>query len=186
MHYVVCAGEAGLLAHAGVRVLADGDMLVLEGPWTLGRAVLGVVEDEDMLARLRPALHASPGAFAVEGMAAPEDGAAFVIAAHTMLDPVAFRPYADAIPDMLADFGVRSLARGGKVTPLAGDFVPDRGVVLEFQSAAAVIDFYTSEAYAPLLALRLRTTDPRFVVLTRAGPIQPDVRARAQAFLRQS
>lgn len=181
MHYVVCAGDADVLVRAGVRVLADGEMLILEGPWTVGTTVLGMVEDEDALAGLKSALRDTAGAFAVEGIAAPAFGEAFVIAAHKMLDPVGFRPYAEAIPDMLASFGVRSLARGGKVTPLAGEMRPDRGVVLEFKDAAAAVDFYTSEIYAPLLALRLRTTDPRFMVMARSGPIPAAVREAARA-----
>jgi uncharacterized protein (DUF1330 family) len=101
-----------------------------------------------------------------------------------MLDPESFRPYGAAIPELLQRFGVRSLARGGTVTRLAGEFAPDRGVVLEFPSVEAVVDFYTSEVYAPLLKLRLRTTDPRFVVLSRSGAIPAQVRERAQAFTR--
>jgi hypothetical protein len=46
--------------------------------------------------------------------------------------------------------------------------------------------FYASEAYAPLLALRLRTTDPRFLMLAKSGPISDDVRDRARPFLREA
>jgi uncharacterized protein (DUF1330 family) len=168
----------------GVEPLATGEMLVLEGPWPLGSTALAYCADDASLAPLPPHASTTSGAFAVEGIDAPAQGGAFVIAAHKMLDPNGFRPYGEAIPSMLRSFGVRSLARGGKVTPLAGTFVPDRGVVLEFPSVEAVVDFYTSEVYAPLLKLRLRTTDPRFVVLSRSGTIAPAVRQRAEAFVR--
>jgi uncharacterized protein (DUF1330 family) len=184
MHYVVCGGDADLISAAGVRLLADGEMIVLEGPWALGRTRLGVVEDEAALAAVKSKVAHANGAFAVEGIEAPGNGKAFVIAAHKMLDPEGFRPYADAIPGMLARFGVRSLARGGKVTPLAGSFLPDRGVVLEFADPAALVAFYTSEEYAPLLALRLRTTDPRFMVIARSGAIPASMREAANAHLK--
>lgn len=174
----------GAVRDGGAQALASGEMLVLEGPWPLAPTSLAYLAADDKLAGLAPLAKETAGAFAVEGFAAPSDGRAFVIAAHKMRDAAAFRPYAEAIPALLACFGVRSLARGGKVTPLAGSFVPDRGVVLEFPSVEAVLDFYMSDVYAPLLALRLRTTDPRFVVLSREGTIPTSVRARADAFLR--
>ncbi|MCC7347879.1 MAG: DUF1330 domain-containing protein [Variibacter sp.] len=183
MQYVVWGGAGAPFGPAnGLRVLASGEVLELEGPWTLGSTTLAYAADDRAVATLPSPAGAQ--AFAVEGIEAPGEGEAFVIAAHRMLDPVAFRPYAEAIPGLLEQFGVRSLARGGKVTPLAGDLVPDRGVVLEFPSVAAVIDFYFAEIYAPLLDLRLRTTDPRFVVVSRAGTISPELRRKAETLLR--
>jgi uncharacterized protein (DUF1330 family) len=186
MHYVIASGDgaaSAVLQQRSVKCIADGEMLVLEGPWALGATALGYSEADAPPAPLAAA-GASLNVYAVEGFAAPGDGGAFVIAAHKMLDPAGFKPYAVAIPDMLAQFGVRSLARGGTVTPLAGSFAPDRGVVLEFASVEAVLDFYMSEAYAPLLDLRLRMTDPRFVVVARYGTIAPETRSKADAFLR--
>lgn len=186
MHYVVYGGDAAsndLPPPSGCRLLADGDMIVLEGPWVPGRTALAYAPDDAALGGFRGA--AAPAkAYAVEGMIEPGPGQAFAIAAHRMLDPDGFRPYAQAIPDLLHSFGVRSLARAGKVTPLAGDFAPERAVVLEFPSVEATIDFYTSDVYAPLLRLRWRTTDPRFVVLARSGPIVAALRAKAEAYVK--
>jgi uncharacterized protein (DUF1330 family) len=186
MQYVIWGAAefpAELTRMNGAMPLAAGDMLVLEGPWPLGSTALAYVADDDVLATLPPHASTTSGAFAVAGFEAPGDGGAFVIAAHRMLDAEAFRPYAEAIPGLLKSFGVRSLARGGTVTRIAGAFAPDRGVVLEFPSVEAVVEFYTSPVYAPLLDLRLRTTDPRFVVLARDGKIPAPARERAEAFL---
>ncbi|HEX2215684.1 MAG TPA: DUF1330 domain-containing protein [Xanthobacteraceae bacterium] len=184
MHYLVCGTQDPLPAgHPGLRLLADGEMIVLEGPWALGRTVLACVDDEAALASLKPLMENAAGAYAVEGFKAPGQGQAFAIAAHKMRDAEGFRAYAEAIPALLDRFGVRSLARGGTVTPLVGDFVPERGVVLEFPSVGAALDFYTSDVYAPLLELRLRTTDPRFVVLARSGAIDPAIRHAAEAYV---
>jgi uncharacterized protein (DUF1330 family) len=185
MHYVIASGESAASAvvrRADMRCIADGEMLVLEGPWTLGPTVIGYSDAAEAPTPFDPI--AGLNAYAVSGFAPPGDGGAFVVAAHRMLDPVAFKPYAEAIPAMLAQFGVRSLARGGTVTPLAGSFAPDRGVVLEFPSVEAVLKFYTSDVYAPLLELRLRTTDPRFVVIARSGTIEPAARKAADDYLR--
>jgi uncharacterized protein (DUF1330 family) len=171
---------------SGAEILASGEPLVLEGPWPFAQTTLAYCADDRAPAALQPHAQGTAGAFTVEGIESPGKGGAYVLAAHKMLDAEAFRPYAEAIPGILRDFGVRSLARGGKVTPLAGDFVPDRGVVLEFPSAESVVDFYTSDLYAPLLALRLRTVVPRFVVLSRSGAISAAARAKAEDFLRAS
>ena len=186
VHYLVCGGGRAFerVQTPGVRPLAEGELLELEGPWPLRSTRLAYVEDDAALARLAVAEWEDGAAYAVEGFAEPGTGNAFVIAAHRMLDAEGFRPYAEAIPDMLQRFGVRSLARGGKVTPLAGGWAPDRGVVLEFANVEAVMSFYTSDLYAPLLELRLRTTDPRFVVLARTGGIPAAVRQAAEAYLR--
>jgi uncharacterized protein (DUF1330 family) len=186
MRYLICGGGASVfeaVTGAGACALADGEMLVLEGPWPMRRTLLAFLADQDAIDRL--AALEMPGAIAytVEGLAAPGAGEAFVIAAHKMLDAAGFRPYAEAIQGVLDRFGVRTLARGGAIKRLAGNFAPDRGVVLEFPTVESVIAFYTSEIYAPLLRLRLRTTDPRFVVLARSGAIPPEARRMAEAYL---
>ena len=60
-------------------------------------------------------------------------------------------------------------ARGGAVTPVCGSFAPDRLVLMEFPSADDVAAFYFSAAYAPLLQIRLKATEPRFVLVNRSG-----------------
>lgn len=188
MQYVIWGAAqfpAELTRMNGALPLASGDMLVLEGPWPLASTALAYAANDAALANLSPHASGTAGAFAVAGIDEPGDGGAFVIAAHRMRDAEGFRPYAEAIPGMLERSGVRSLARGGTVTRIAGAFAPDRGVVLEFPSVEAVLDFYTSPDYAPLLDLRLRTTDPRFIVLSRNGTIPAPARKRAEAFLRE-
>jgi uncharacterized protein (DUF1330 family) len=166
----------------GVQPLADGEAIVMEGPWPFARTALGYVADTSGF-DVGTAAKRTQNGYAVQGMAEPGSGNAFAIAAHKMLDVEGFRPYAETIPGFLEQFAVRSLARGGRVTPLGGAFAPERAVVLEFPSVEAAVAFYTSEAYAPLLALRLRTTDPRFIIMSRAGNITAPARDAANAYL---
>jgi uncharacterized protein (DUF1330 family) len=90
-----------------------------------------------------------------------------------MGDAEAFKPYIVRVPDVIKDYGCRYIARGNAVTPLCGLFAPDRLVLMEFPSADEVAAFYFSPAYAPLLQIRLKATEPRFVLVMRAGPL-PD------------
>ena len=62
----------------------------------------------------------------------------------------------------------------------AGSFAPDRLVLMEFPSADEVVAFYFSDAYAPLLQIRLKATEPRFVLVMRTGAL-PDRTRRAIA-----
>jgi uncharacterized protein (DUF1330 family) len=97
-----------------------------------------------------------------------------------MRDAEAFKPYIARVPEVIAPYSCRYIARGGAVTPLCGAFTPDRLVLMEFPSADDVVAFYFSDAYAPLLRIRLTATEPRFVLMMRSGAL-PDSARRAVA-----
>ena len=176
MHYLIAPkAETGVLP-LGCPVVADGESISFEEAWSFGDPQILRVADDAALEQAKTAFGGS-NAFAVEGLIEPGPGAAFVIAAHMMRDIERFKPYAAAIPGVVQRFNGRFIARAGRVTPIAGAFVPDRVVLIEFPSAADAVAFYFSEVYAPLLKLRLETTDPRFVVMARSGGLPEDVRA---------
>ena len=101
-----------------------------------------------------------------------------------MRDIERFKPYAAAVPEVVKSFGGRFLARGGSVTPIAGSFVPERVVLVEFPTVEDALTFYISDRYAPLLKIRLATTEARLVIVTRSGEWPAPVRAKAAAYLR--
>jgi uncharacterized protein (DUF1330 family) len=171
MKYLVASGMKSAELPPGCRVIADGEAASLEQPWSFGAPLIAQVDDDADLA----ALKARPGvtAFTVEGALPPGEGQAFAIGAHRMRDAEAFKPYIARVPDVIAPYGCRYIARGGAVAPLAGAFTPDRLVLMEFPSADDVVAFYFSDAYAPLLRIRLTATEPRFVVMARAGALPP-------------
>ena len=178
MRYLVASGLRAADLPPGCRVVADGEAVSFEQPWSFGAPLIAQVDDGADLAALKgkPAV----SAFLVEGIAPPGAGQAFAIGAHRMRDPETFKPYAARVADVSKDFGCRYIARGGAVTPLCGSFVPDRAVLMEFASADDVAAFYFSEAYAPLLQIRLAATEPRFVLVARAG-VLPERTRRAIA-----
>ena len=178
MHYLVASGLKLADLPAGCRVIADGEAVSLEQPWDFGAPLIAQVEEG---ADLR-ALKTKPGvtAFTVEGQLPPGEGAAFAIGAHKIRDAQAFEPYIARVPAVIAPYGCRYVARGGAVTPLAGAFVPERLVLMEFPDIDDAVSFYFSESYAPLLRIRLIATEPRFVLMMRHGPL-PDHARRAIA-----
>jgi uncharacterized protein (DUF1330 family) len=174
MRYLVASGLRSTELSPGCRVIADGEAVSFEQPWSFGASLIAQVDDGADL----NALTSKPGvsAFLVEGIAPPGAGQAFAIGAHRMRDAEAFKPYAARVADVSKAFGCRYIARGGAVTPLAGSFVPDRAVLMEFPSADDVAAFYFSAAYAPLLRIRLAATEPRFVLVARAGSLSERTR----------
>jgi uncharacterized protein (DUF1330 family) len=161
MFYLVASGLRVADLPPSCRVVADGESVSLEEPWSFGAPLIALVEEGGDLA----ALKSKPGvtAFTVEGQMPPGEGKAFAIGAHKMRDAEAFKPYI-------------AIARGGAVTPLCGAFTPERLVLMEFPSVDDVVAFYFSEAYAPLLRIRLTATEPRFILMMRNGALPEHVR----------
>lgn len=61
--------------------------------------------------------------------------------------------------------GGRYLVRGGKTEVLEGDWQPKRIVVLQFDSVEQAKAWWHSEVYAPIKAIRHRTTNSRMIVV---------------------
>ena len=183
MKYLVAARPA--IDAAGINpadIVAAGEFIVFEGPWTLGAPIIARLDD-DAVDDIRTSI-SDLKAYAVEALAAPGAGAAFVVAAHRMHDLVAFQPYAEQVGAVVERFGGRFLARSAKAEMLGGDFVSDRAVILEFPTAAEAVAFYVSDVYAPLMQIRHATTDPRLVIVARAGALPAEARAAAESYLR--
>ena len=186
MNYLIASKSALDHLPAGCRLVADGEMISFEQPWTFGAPLIACLDEGTDFGLLGKRLSAmGSSAFAVEGQAEPSDGQAFVLGGHIMRDMERFRPYAAAVPEVVKSFGGRFLARGGKVMPIAGTFVPERVVLVEFPTADDALAFYISDRYAPLLKIRLATTEARLVILARSGDLPANVRATAEAYLRR-
>jgi len=176
------AGHAAIarLALDARSIVAQGDAMVLEGPWPWASLVVARV-DEAAIDGIRAS---GIDGYLVEAIAESGSGQALVVAAHRMLDLERFKPYAEQVGAIVERFGGRFLARAGKATMLGGDFVSERAVIIEFPTAADAVAFYVSEVYAPLMTIRHATTDPRFLVMARAGALPPAARAAAEKYLR--
>ena len=185
MRYLVASKAAAGQLPEGCSLVADGEMVSFELPWTFGAPLVARIDDTLDAEKLRGSLGPGINAFTVEGLEEPGAGQAYVLGGHIMRDMERFKPYAEAVPDVVKSFNGRFLARGGTVTPLAGDFVPERVVLIEFPAAADALGFYLSDRYAPLLKIRLATTDARLAILSRSGDLPKQVRAAAEAYLRR-
>jgi uncharacterized protein (DUF1330 family) len=160
----------------GATAIVRGEAISLEQPWPFGPVLISRVQqdDESSLADL----NARPNivAFSVAGLVEPNDSAVFVFGAHIMKDLEGMKPYIDGVSPVIMPYGCTYLARSSTVSIHAGAFKPDRVAVMQFPSAANVAAWYTSEAYAPLLAIRLRCTQARELLVMADGAIPDDAR----------
>lgn len=81
---------------------------------------------------------------------------AYIIANIDVTDPEGFALYREMVAPTILAAGGRYRVRGGEARTLEGSYQPKRMVMLEFDSRAAALAWYESDAYAPARALRAR------------------------------
>ena len=81
--------------------------------------------------------------------------AAYLISEYLeILDQAAMAEYRRQVTATLEAYGGRSIARAGKTVPLEGDWDPMRLTIIEFPSLDHAQQWYASDAYRSLKALR--------------------------------
>jgi uncharacterized protein (DUF1330 family) len=79
---------------------------------------------------------------------------AYWVARARIVDPVAYKKYTDGVPAVLAKYGGRVLARGGKFEILEGPDKFHRFVVIEFPTFEQGVACYRSPEYAAIARFR--------------------------------
>lgn len=72
---------------------------------------------------------------------------AYWIARSKINDPEAYKRYTDQVPDIIAGFGGKVLARGGKFQIMEGPDKFHRFVLIEFPTFESGVNCFTSEDY---------------------------------------
>jgi uncharacterized protein (DUF1330 family) len=83
---------------------------------------------------------------------------AYLIANIDITDPTSFEDYRAKVPAVVEQFGGKYLIRGSQPSVREGELFFTRLTVLEFASMDALMTFYESKEYAPLLAIRMAST----------------------------
>lgn len=89
---------------------------------------------------------------------------AYVIVDIEVIDPVRYEEYKRLAAPTVTAYGGRYVVRGGATETLEGDWVPNRFVVLEFESVDQAKAWWSSPEYAPAKALRQETANTQMVV----------------------
>jgi uncharacterized protein (DUF1330 family) len=90
---------------------------------------------------------------------------AYVIAETDIRDPEQYERYRAAAPATIAAGGGRSLARGGELAVLEGDWHPKRLVLLVFADLQAAKRWYDSPEYGEARELRAGAATLRMVAV---------------------
>ncbi len=90
---------------------------------------------------------------------------AYVVVDIHVHDPARYEEYKRLAAPSVTAFGGRYLVRGGAVAKLEGDWTPARFVLLEFPSVARAKEWWGSELYAPIKAIRHATARTQMIVV---------------------
>ena len=94
--------------------------------------------------------------------------AGYIIADIDIHDPDAYEEYRRIDAPTIEKYGGSFVVRGGPHEVLEGDWAPHRLVILEFESVARAKEWYSSEEYAPALAIRLKATTSSLIIVEGA------------------
>ena len=79
---------------------------------------------------------------------------AYWVARSKINDPVAYKKYTDLVPGIIAKFGGKVLARGGRFRIMEGPDKFQRFVVIEFPTFDQAVACFTSPEYEEAAAFR--------------------------------
>ena len=89
----------------------------------------------------------------------------YIVVQADITDPTQYAEYAKLTPDIIAKYGGRFLARGGRTTTLEGPAAKGRVVVIEFPSFDAAQQFYASPEYTAARKVREGAAAAQFVLV---------------------
>jgi uncharacterized protein (DUF1330 family) len=81
-----------------------------------------------------------------------------------------YAQYVERVRPIVERHGGRYLARGGKITPVAGQWRPERIILIEFPSSDHVVRWWNSPEYQAIVSLRENTTTARAIVVEGCNP----------------
>ena len=90
---------------------------------------------------------------------------AIVIAEVDVHDPELFEEYRVKVPPLVAKYGGRYLARGGRAELFEGEHAPKRVVIIEFPTLEQAKAWHDSVEYQPLIAIRQQASHARMIVV---------------------
>jgi uncharacterized protein (DUF1330 family) len=166
----------GLVARFGGRFTVRGGATeTVEGDWRPQRIVfiefpdMKALKDFYTCAEYQPVLKmrleaGRSKAVAFEGEACAPSRAFFVVEL-AVTDMSQLAAYREKVPALVAQHGGRYIARTDKIETIEGDWRPERFTVVGFPDMAALRAWYFSEAYKPLLPLRLAAARSRAILV---------------------
>jgi uncharacterized protein (DUF1330 family) len=98
---------------------------------------------------------------------------AYWVARSRINDPVEYRKYTDRVPGILARYGGRVLARGGRYQVMEGPEKFHRFVVIEFPTFEQGVACFTSKEYDEAAAFRRSGAGEVETIIVEGGEATP-------------
>jgi uncharacterized protein (DUF1330 family) len=98
---------------------------------------------------------------------------AYWVARSKINDPAAYKKYTDRVPAILARYGAKVLARGGRFKILEGPETFQRFVVVEFPSLEQAVACHASAEYQEAAAFRKDGAGQVELVIVEGGEATP-------------
>ena len=94
----------------------------------------------------------------------------YLIADIWIHDSQRYAQYTDQAQRIIAQHGGHYLVRGGAVTPLSGDWHPERMIVISFDSMEHLRACFASPQYRAIAPLREESTTSRSIIVEGCVP----------------
>jgi uncharacterized protein (DUF1330 family) len=98
---------------------------------------------------------------------------AYWLARSRISDPVEYKRYTDQVPGIIAKFGGKVLARGGRFQILEGPEKFHRFVVIEFPSLEQAVACHSSPEYTEASSFRRNGAGEVELVIVESGDATP-------------
>lgn len=98
---------------------------------------------------------------------------AYWVARSRIVDPVAYKKYTDRVPAILAKYGGKVLARGGRYQIMEGPQKFHRFVVIEFPTFEQGVACFTSKEYDEAAAFRHAGAGDVETIMVEGGEATP-------------
>ncbi|MEA2062596.1 MAG: DUF1330 domain-containing protein [Gemmatimonadota bacterium] len=76
-----------------------------------------------------------------------------------------YSEYIEKVPGIISQYGGRYLTRGGKISPLSGNWNPERIVLIEFETIGKLQECFKSTEYLEIAPLREKSTVSKSVIV---------------------
>jgi uncharacterized protein (DUF1330 family) len=98
---------------------------------------------------------------------------AYWVARSRIIDPVEYKKYTDRIPGIIAKFGGKVLARGGRYEIMEGPDTFRRFVVIEFSTLEQGVACFKSGEYEEAAAFRRNGAGEVETIIVESGDATP-------------
>jgi len=98
---------------------------------------------------------------------------AYWVARSRIVDPVEYKKYTDRVPAILAKYGGKVLARGGRYQIMEGPHKFHRFVVIEFPTFEQGVACFTSKEYDEAAAFRRKGAGEVETIMVEGGEATP-------------